>query len=107
MTAAWLDRQHYFELPVEPVIVGLVIRAVDPARPEVDDGRRWVYEGRNRWMLYRNGAWTFRSVLSEHGAAQAVEFRCPTTDCSTIETTPEKMLAGMCSRCNAQTGWPA
>lgn len=107
MTAAWLERQLYFEPPVEPVIVGLVVRAVDPSNPEDDDGRRWTYEGRNRWMLPRNGSWSFASVMAERGAARVVEFRCPAQGCGAPETTAEKMLNGMCGRCNAQTGWPA
>lgn len=107
MTTVWVNRQLYFQPPVEPVILGLTLRAVDPQCPEADDGRRWVYEGRDRWMLRANGAWRFASVLAERGAAQAVEFRCPAPGCGTIETAPEKIVIGHCSKCNAQTGAPA
>lgn len=106
MTTAWMDRQLYFQPPVAPRIVGLAIRAVDPARPDHDDGRRWVHEGRDRWMLHRNGAWKFTAVLGELGAAQITHFRCPVRGCGYVETTREKMLDGYCSKCNAQTGLP-
>jgi hypothetical protein len=107
MTTAWMERQLYFQPPVVPAVLGMYIRAVDPAQPEDDDGRRWLNKGRNRWMLYRNGLWSFASVLAERGAAAAVGFLCPADDCGNVEVTPEAMLNGHCTRCNVQTGWPA